>query len=1298
MTPGETIAERFLIERRAGSGGTGTVYRAKDTLTGNIVAVKVLHEGRFQRAERFVAEARVLSELRHPSIVRYVTHGTTIDRDPYLAMEWLEGEDLGARLSRARPSLLESIELVRIVAEALEEAHARGVIHRDVKPSNIFLVDKDIAKVKLLDFGVARIASLSGTTRAGALIGTPGYMAPEQARGAKDLDARADVFSLGCVLFECLTGRAPFVAEHVMAVLAKILLEDAPRVREVRSEVPAGLDSLVARMLDKDPKNRPADAAAVGKELLSLGSADGTETKRQSVLPPALMGGEQRLLSVVLAGAALARASLATVSESEGLLTTRLQTIADAHGGDLEPLLDGSVVVTFRGKGAATDLAARTARFSLALRSAAPGSPIALAMGRGELQGRFPTGDVIDRAARLLRAVTLESQGVEILRPIRIDDVVAGLLDARFEVAGDSLGLGLKGESERTSFSRTLLGRACPCVGRERELGSLRAILDESASEPVSRVGLVTAPPGAGKSRLVQEVLLRVKSDGAEPQIWMAQGDAMSGGAPFLLVAQMVRGTAGILEGEPVGVRQRKLRARIARNVPSADADRVTEFLGEVIGAQFPDKESVQLRSARADAMLMGDQIKRAWEDFVRAESAEPLLLVVEDLQWGDLPSVKLVDATLEWLFDRPITVFALARPEVEEVFPRLWSGRGVTEIRLGPLTKKSCERLVTEVLGARLAPEAMSRIIERAAGNAFYLEELIRAASEEVETLPETVLAMVHSRLERLDDEWRRVLRAASVFGQVFWTGAVAALLGLAPQTAGLSGILATLVDRELLVRHPTSQFGGAYEYAFRHSLVREGAYATLTDEDRVLGHRLAAEWLERAGASDAMVLAEHFERGRVPDRAVIWYMRASLSALEGHDLVGVLARVDKAVACGAVGTALASLRVAAALAHRWRGQFKDAEKAGTEAMACSDPYGGLWLAALSEVVVASSKIGDVDRTVAVARTLLARPSGVATDSDVAFVIAATRAATNLYLSGHLEDAEELIAKIEPLAEALAKDNPIVLAWAHVARATKAEFAGDPAQYLGSVAAAAEAFTEAGDLRGACTQRINVGYASIEVGAYEEAEVALRAAALSAERMGLYNLVAVAKHNLGRAIAHRGDSRLAAQIETEAITAFEAQGDVRMEGASRMYLARIHASEKSFAAAQREADVALSQLEKSPPLRVYAMATLAHIRLAQGAVGEALQMSTAAMADLDILGGIEEGESLVRLVHAKALYASGDFAGAAIALRASRDRLVARAERIADKRQRASFLHAIPENQETLALFEAWGEKLLSS
>src|SRR5262249_11018590 len=151
-------------------------------------------------------EARILAELSHPRIVRYIAHGAVPSGEPYLAMEWLDGEDLGAPLSRCPLGPSRSVGVAVSVAQALGFAHARGVVHGDLKPSNIFLVDGRIDALKLLDFGVAWIDAASRMTRTGALMGTPGYMAPEQTRGVEGLDARADVFSLGCVLFECLTG------------------------------------------------------------------------------------------------------------------------------------------------------------------------------------------------------------------------------------------------------------------------------------------------------------------------------------------------------------------------------------------------------------------------------------------------------------------------------------------------------------------------------------------------------------------------------------------------------------------------------------------------------------------------------------------------------------------------------------------------------------------------------------------------------------------------------------------------------------------------------------------------------------------------------------------------------------------------------------------------------------------------------------------------------------------------------------------------------------------------------------
>src|SRR5262249_9597656 len=160
---------------------------------------------------------------------------------------------------------------------------------------------------------------------------------------------------------------------------------------------------------------------------------------------------------------------------------------------------------------------------------------------------------------------------------------------------------------------------------------------------------------------------------------------------------------------------------------------------------------------------LMGDQTRRAWVDFIGARcAAVPLLLVLEDLHWGDLPTVRFIDEALRRLKDRPWMVLGLARPEVHELFPKLWAERDVQEIRLGELRPQAGARLVRQVLGERASVEMVARLVAQADGNAFYLEELIRAAAEgNTEALPETVLSMIQGRLEALDAEARRVLRA---------------------------------------------------------------------------------------------------------------------------------------------------------------------------------------------------------------------------------------------------------------------------------------------------------------------------------------------------------------------------------------------------------------------------------------------------------------------------------------------------------------------------------------------------------
>src|SRR5262249_28741771 len=278
-------------------------------------------------------------------------------------------------------------------------------------------------------------------------------------------------------------------------------------------------------------------------------------------------------------------------------------------------------------------------------------------------------------------------------------------------------------------------------------------------------------------------------------------------------LGQALRRALGLGEGLSIESRRRILRERAAQGEPRpAEAARVAAFLGELLGTPFPD--DVQLRAARRDPMLLGDQMRRAFEDLLRAECTQrPLVLVLEDLHWGDLPTVKFVDAALRHLETRPFLVLGLGRPEVHQTFPGLWSGRSVEEVHLGRLPRKAGESLVRGVLGSAVSSEAVTSLVERADGNALFLEELIRAVADgQNAASPETVLPIARARGEALEGEGRRVLRAASVFGQTFREEGVSPLLG------GLRahGWIRNLIDQEVIA--PAGDAG----FRFRHALVR--------------------------------------------------------------------------------------------------------------------------------------------------------------------------------------------------------------------------------------------------------------------------------------------------------------------------------------------------------------------------------------------------------------------------------------------------------------------------------------------
>ncbi|WP_437665565.1 serine/threonine-protein kinase [Sorangium sp. So ce1182] len=1319
--PEKVLAGRFELERVAGSGGMGDVYRARDRHDGEPVALKLLRSSDVQLVARFQREARLLAELRHPAIARHIAHGVSEQGQHYLAMEWLEGEDLAARLARGPLGVDEALSLVQRVAEALSLVHARGVVHRDLKPANLFLRGGQLDQVKILDFGIARdAAATGGLTEPGVAIGTPAYMAPEQVRGELDIDARADVYALGCLLFECLTGKAPFWAEHAFAVLVKVLFEDAPRPSALRAEVPEAIDLLTERLMAKDRAVRPADAAAAARAL----AARSPEHATAELSPPSLTRRERGLVSVVLArleapplAASLPalRAEAATlevggrIAVPTGLGSTLpdLRRAAAEHGGRLEPLHEGGVAAILTGAATPTDLAARAVRCGLALQKLLAGARLAVATGWDALDGGRPLGPVIDRASAILvggdggdagsssggAGAGAGAGAPEAPAPVLVDAVTAGLLGRVFEIAPGSRAAAVVGEREPFDEERTLLGRPTPFVGRDRELRALEDLFDECAGEPCARAGLVIAAAGMGKSRLRLEFVRRLRGRSEPAEIWIAQADPARVGAPLGLLGQVVRRAAHLVDGEPLERRREQLAARVARHVAPDLRERVTEFLGEMVGTPFPDAARVQLRAARRDPLLMGDQIRRAWVDFVDAECrAGPVLLVLEDLHWGDLPTVQCVEAALRLLAERPLMVLAVARPEVRATFPTLWAERGTMELGLGELPRRACERMVQAALGERASAEHLTEIVRRAAGNPFFVEELVRATVEgrDAREAPETVLAMVQARFKDLDAEERRLLRAGSVLGEVFWQGAAARLLGLGQDGgAALGARLAELERREWIVRRPEPRFAGEAEFAFRHGLVREAAYTMLTEVDRQLGHRLAGAWLEEAGERDALVLAEHFEHGEELAAAARCYERAAEQALEASDLDGALARVDRAFACAPGEDAAGRLHALAATAHNWRGAFIEAERAAKAAVALAPAGGKAAYTALAMLAWASGALGKAEQLEAVASSLPLDRKDTALDRE--FLLAWHSTTSWLREFGQhaaAEALEQVMDEVQPehLEPGLAGHIFAMRSFAAIYPPRRLELA------LRLTEAAFQAYERDGARRDACLMRMGIGELQTRLGAYDAAVSTLHEAKRVAVQLDLPYVVNSSSILLARIGVARGQSAAAEVLAAAVVEEARAFGNGRQMGHAQVLLAQALLALGEIAQACAQATAAVDDLQAYPAQQAVAQATLAHVLLREGRTVDALAAARGAFETLERLGGLGEDESLVHLAWIEALHACGDGAAARAALAAARDQLRAEADAIESPALRRSFLEAVPEHARILALATEWG------
>jgi len=858
------IEGRFVVEEIRARGAMGSIARGVDLWSGSRVAIKRMLAPGLDVA-RFQREADVLGRLSHDGIVKCIASGKD-EVGPWIVMEWLDGRDLATVLEAGPVQMPLALELAAQLAEAVSAAHSCGVVHRDIKPANVVVLNASVPRLKLVDFGVAKdLDATAVLTATGSVVGTPLYMAPEQLRG-EPVGPRTDVYAIAAVVYEVMAGHPPFVAETAFAAVARVLLDDPPRLEAMRPDVPGDVVDAIHAALVKDAAKRCDLSALVSAFRCAATAMQEAPTRYQPKAEgrAALLAERRRTAAMVI-----------RVASDRDAVRSVLDDQVSAHA----TLPDGTVLAQFTDPTSPDVPVLRAVRAGLELVHRVPDAIVVIASGMSDTRDDSTAGEGFRRAGVL----DPEEPGVH------VDRATAGIVARRFELAWHehSAKVVRHTDDERSSL---VLGKATPTVGRDAEVAQLVALLASAEENGVPRIAIVEGSAGMGKSRVRREVT----------RTWVSRGDRVCLTAAFepdsmrsswAGFTRAIRVFCGIRAGQPLDV-QREQLALLARRARLSD--RAEALLAEVARAATP-ADAERLSAARSSPELMREGVQDAMESLLRGLAGnEAVLLVLEDAHWADRASLDLVGA-LAALPDLPLAAIAFARPTLLAAQPDLWSLRAPLRLHLPPLSVRAAGKLARSVLPEATAQRVVDDVVELAAGNPLVLEELVRMVADRGEiATTDTARAVFEARLGLLHGEERVVARAAAVVGEVFWEAAVAALVE--GSDLDVASALAALERRELITRRGGSRYEGQPDLSFRHALVRDAALAMVPEDASVVLHGRLARWLVSVGDLDAAVIAAHAEAGGLSEMAGEMYAKAAHAALAAQDLPTAAALLDKA------------------------------------------------------------------------------------------------------------------------------------------------------------------------------------------------------------------------------------------------------------------------------------------------------------------------------------------------------------------------------------------------------------------
>jgi class 3 adenylate cyclase/ABC-type transport system involved in cytochrome c biogenesis ATPase subunit len=905
----------------------GVVYRAFDDALQRPLAIKRVLSDRVDpvRALRFRREARMAARLNHPSIV-HIYEIVETDQGDWIVMELVEGKTLDRMLRDGMLGLSQSVRLAREIAEGLSEAHGHGIVHRDLKASNVMV--NAAGRAKILDFGLAKMyrgGTEQDISAPGMLIGTSHAMSPEQAQGLA-IDHRSDLFSLGSLLYEMITGVSPFAAATAAETLGRICAYEPQPILDIDPGVPRELAELTHQLLNKSPAHRPHDSsdvaaaleriehsgslhAAVRGGLAAPGTPSDTTLSgltnrptRQANLPT-LTSSERRQITVLCCDVAAAGGTGAEPSQAfdpETLyelmfqLRPLAQMVAQRHEGTLGNVVGNRLLIYFGYPQAYEDDAERAVRAALDLVSESSEH-----LGRGVTDGLKPAlrvgihtgpavvstspnapepvmlGSTLDLA---LKHQAAAAPGMVVIsratRSLVKRGFITEALDPLSPPAAGGEWLVPYRVREMMDVGDEGIVDLAPMVGRAQELDQLMNRW-EQARAGTGQAVLLIGEPGIGKSRLLRAMRERVSEQTAGGAVrWLsAQGSHYTQNTPLHPVVHLLQHT---IASEPGSSSLEKLEG-LLRTFSLSEALPLFASLLDLSLSTWPSMPSMSPERQREETLEALVAL------LLEMSEREPVILLIEDLHWLDATTLTWLERLIDQTETAPLLLVMTIRPNILDI---PWGSRArVTQIALEALTSDETEHLILLLTGGQtLRPQVQEHIVSKTDGVPLFVEELTRTVlesgdSEDWRELPTTLRDSLTARLARLGTA-KEVAQLGSVIGRAF---SLKLLAAVSPDNVdSLERELRRLVQSGLVHRRG---FGAQTRYAFKHALIRDAAYDSLLKRERQRLHLAVAEALddphEPLEKTRPEILAYHYSEGNQPEKAVIHWLEAARQAL---------------------------------------------------------------------------------------------------------------------------------------------------------------------------------------------------------------------------------------------------------------------------------------------------------------------------------------------------------------------------------------------------------------------------------